>query len=713
MTHASLAERNKLSTTERQSPEFRTLTWLIPVVMLVTAIAHWPALSARAVSFDDHQYLLQNPLVKSPSWNSVQRFFTEVLKPSSVAGYYQPLSMTSLMVDVAMGGSPENFEPFHRTSLMLHLLNTGLLALFLYRLFGKAWPAALAALIFGVHPLTIEPIPWIGERKTLLAAFFALISLCCYLRYVRSRDASPVVSDSSRWYMFSLAAFLLALLSKPTTVPLSLALLLIDIWPLRRFSTRRLVEKIPFLALTALFAVITVVSQGRSSVATMPTEYPLSRIPYTLCHNVTFYLWKFLWPVNLSSHYPFPSPMDFSHPMIKAGLIGAAVLAALLLASLRKTPAVAIGWLVWFVMILPTMQIVGFSDVIASDKYFYLPAVGLMMIVAWILGLAWVKSRPVARRAAILTSVAVTVGLSTATRAHLAVWADSPTFYQYMIKLTPNSAALHNNYAVELVNLKKLPEAIEEYRKALAIAPDDERTITNIGVALRAAGKPYEAIRLYDEALKNPKLGRRDAILVNLGALRAEQGDTEMATEYFRVARMENPRNAEAHTNYANGLLTSGKYVEAVEAYREALELRPDIADIHNNLAVALNDLGRTEEAVQHFNLAVGLDPNHAGARSNLAFHLAQMGQLQEALIHVRAAAKLQPNNSELLYMAAQLEFNTGHAEESTALLRQVLVLDPGFEPAKELLDKFTFKQTADRVMATQPATTQASQPAP
>ncbi|MBI5764390.1 MAG: tetratricopeptide repeat protein [Planctomycetes bacterium] len=713
MTHASLAERDYSKTTERHSPEFRTLTWLIPCVMLVTAVAHWPALSARAVSFDDHQYLLQNPLVKTPSWNSVQRFFTEVLKPSSVAGYYQPLSMTSLMLDVAMGGSPQNFEPLHRTSLLLHTLNTGLLALLLYRLFRKAWPAALAALLFGVHPLTIEPIPWIGERKTLLAAFFALISLCCYVRYARSRDSIPAADDAPRWYMFSLAAFLLALLSKPTTVPLSIAMILIDLWPLRRFGKKTLIEKIPFLALTALFAVITIVSQGRSSVATMPTEYPISRIPLTLCHNIFFYLWKFVWPVNLSSHYPFPSPMDLSHPMIRAGLIGTALLAAFVLASLRRTPAAAIGWLVWFVMILPTMQIVGFSDVIASDKYFYLPAVGLMMIVAWVLGLAWEKSRPVARRAAILAVVAVTIGLTTATRAHLSVWVDSPTFYQYMIRLTPNSAALHNNYAVELVNMQKLPEAIEEYRKALSIDPGDERTITNIGVALRAAGKPYEAIRLYKEALNNPKLSHSYSILVNLGTLTAEQGDTEMATEYFRVARMENPKSAEAQTNYANGLLTSGKYAEAVEAYREALELRPDIADIHNNLAVALNDLGRTEEAIQHFNMAVVLDPNHAGARSNLALHLAQLGQLQEALTHVRVAVKLQPNNTELLYMASQLEFNTGHAEESKELLRRVLAIDPGFEPAKELLDQFTFKQTADRVMTTQPTTTQASKPAP
>ncbi|MEK6643240.1 MAG: tetratricopeptide repeat protein [Planctomycetota bacterium] len=698
----------------RRSPEFRLLTWLIPVVMLITAFTHWPALSARAISFDDHQYLLQNPLVKTPSWNSVQRFFTEVLKPSSVAGYYQPLSMVSLMLDVAMGGGRENFEPFHRTSLILHILNTALIALLLYRLLGRAWPAALAALLFGVHPLTIEPIPWIGERKTLLASFFALLSLCTYVRYVRAREKVALPKQSleiapatpgTSWYVVSLLCFVFALLSKPTTVPLSLVLILLDVWPLKRFRIRTLMEKIPFLGLTALFAIITVVSQGRSSVATMPTEHPLSRIPLTLCHNIVFYLWKLAWPVNLSSHYPFPSPMSLAHPMILAGVIGTAVLIIFLIASLRRTRAITIGWLIFFVSILPTMQIIGFSDVIASDKYFYLPAMGLLLIVASGFAWAWDNCLPIVKRSLILLVAVLTVALASATRAHFSVWGDTLTLYNHMLALTPNSAALHNNLAVELVEMNMLPEAIDHYRQAMQIDPSDERTITNIGVALRNAGKPYEAIRLYKEALNNPKLSKCFSILVNLGALLAEQGDAEMATEYYRVARLENPKSAEAQTNYANGLLALGRVVEAVEAYQQALELRPDIADIHNNLAVALDELGRKEEALQHLNMAVRLNPDYAGAHNNLAVRLAHEGQIVEALEHARAAARLTPENVEVLYLQAQLEFHTGNAEPAKACLRKILALDPGFSPAKDLLDQFMLPTT-------RPTTMQASQPA-
>ncbi len=208
-----------------------TLSFLIIATAAIAAAVHWPALSAKAASFDDDQYLTENGLVKNPSLNSARRFLFEVLEPSTVEGYYQPLAMISLMLDYAAGGRETNLRPFHTTSLAFHTANTALVIVLLYMLFGNIWAAAGAGLLFGVHPMTVEPIPWVGERKTLLAAFFALWSLILYVRYSRN--------GGWKSYAGCFLMYLLALMSKPTSVPLPVVMFLMDYWPLERIGGQR------------------------------------------------------------------------------------------------------------------------------------------------------------------------------------------------------------------------------------------------------------------------------------------------------------------------------------------------------------------------------------------------------------------------------------------------------------------------------------------
>jgi len=336
---------------DRQRPEvagWPVLLLMIAVVAGIVSAAHWPALSARALCFDDNEYMVENRLVRNPGWASAGRFLSEVSEPSTVQGYYQPLNMISLMLDYAMGGRPDNLRPFHRTSLILHVANTATIILLLYLIFGKPWPAALAGLLFGVHPLTIEPLPWIGERKTLLAAFFALWSLIFYVRFAKSKGKIN--------YAACLLAYVLALMSKPTSTPLPLAMLLLDHWPLGRLNKRAIVEKIPLFIISFLSAGITYYSQRWTAGAQMPHEFPLWRVPLVLCHNIIFYLYKIIWPTNLTPHYPFPDPVSLSNGMVAAGVVGTVVLIAVLLISWRRTRVFVTGWLIFFMMIFPTMQ---------------------------------------------------------------------------------------------------------------------------------------------------------------------------------------------------------------------------------------------------------------------------------------------------------------------------------------------------------------------
>jgi protein O-mannosyl-transferase len=212
---------------------------LLPLLLLlvtsITLLAHWPVLSAQAVSFDDEETIIRNHLLTNPSWNSVRQFFAEVTRSSVVPGYYRPLTLTSLMLDWAMGGRPEDFRAFHRTSLALHAGSAGLIALLVFQVFHRPIPALVAGLLFGVHPMSVEPVAWVMERKTLLAGFFAFAALNAYVRYTRCSRRG--------WYAASLLMYLLSLLSKPTSTPLPILMLLMDVWPLSRVRRGRMAFK--------------------------------------------------------------------------------------------------------------------------------------------------------------------------------------------------------------------------------------------------------------------------------------------------------------------------------------------------------------------------------------------------------------------------------------------------------------------------------------
>ncbi len=312
----------------------------------------------------------------NPSWSSVGRFFREVFEPSTVQGYYIPLAMTSLLVDTALGGRPDDLAPYHRTALVLHLLNTGLVVALLHLLFRRPWPAALAGLLFGLHPLSVEAVAWVGERKTLLAAFFSLISLVSYVRFVRT--PGRIV------YGTALAAYALGLLSKPTSTPLPLLLLLLDYWPLGRLSKRALWEKAPFFVICAASIMVTLISHARTASVgvAVSSASGFLRPALLVCHNLAFYARQLIWPTPLTPNYPPPVPLDLSNPAVLSGVITTLVLLAVVAASWRRTRALVVGSLFFVVAIAPTLGLVRYSWINVSDKYVYLPVVGLLLLVA-------------------------------------------------------------------------------------------------------------------------------------------------------------------------------------------------------------------------------------------------------------------------------------------------------------------------------------------
>ncbi len=613
--------------------------WLCALLVVVAAgtlAAHWSVLTAQALTLDDQGYVTFNHLVRNPSWGGVRQFFAEVRRPSTIAGYYQPLTMVSLMADWALGARVEDLCVFHRTSLALHTANAILVTLILWRLFDAPVVAAVLGLLFGAHPLSVEPVAWITERKTLLAAFFSLATVWYYLGYVRRPGA----------WRYSLVAFLfvLALLSKPTSTPLPVLLLLLDFWPLGRLGRRALVEKLPLLLLAGVSAIVTFVSQAETASVTLPHEYGPWRIPLTICHNLVFYLRAIVWPVALTSFNAVPQPFSLAHPAVLAGVVGTALLAPALILSLRWTRALATGWLVWFVGIFPTLGVIGFTHLIAADKYTYLPALGFVLIGAWALRWVWTVKKLRAATAAAL--VLVCAACAYGTRRQLEHWQTTESLYLHMLRSAPNAAMLHDDYGNELTRQRRLDEACAHFRRAIELDPTLPKPYNNLGVALLEQGQNEAALPLFETAIRldpNAPAGYN-----SLGTALARLGRYDEAQPHFERALKLDPHIPDIHVNLGNIQAWRGDWVGAAQHFEQAVRLRRDLPTAQHGLGLVLVQLGQAEQALEHLRVAVRLKPDELEYYRSLGRVLVAQQHWADAATVFEAALRLAPGDAKL-----------------------------------------------------------------
>ncbi len=628
-------------------PEVTLLMLLMAVVATITFAVHWPVLHAQAISFDDNQTFIHNPRIQNPSWESVKTFFTEVTAPRYVEGYYRPLTLTTLMLDRANAGSADDFLPYHRTSLTLHVLSTALLIVLCYQLFGRPLVAAMVGLLFGLHPLTVEPVAWVMERKTVLAAFFAFACLCAYVQYAkRGRWA---------WFAFSVLFYFLSLLSKPTGTPLPLMMLLIDYWPMRRLNGRAVAEKAPFFILAIAFAALTYLTEHQVNVLT----WPIAEFPLRACWLIMFYLGKVLVPIHLSSIYVTPAPLAITNPLVLAGVVGTVALAAALFVSRRRTPAVWVGLVIFLLGLAPTLGLVRYSWVAASDKYVYLPAVGLVLILAWLLNALWAPGRAmVARRVlTVVLVLAAACSMAVGTRRYIAQWETSEKLHQYMLELAPDSAQANYEVACDLrAQAQRNPalpdeglfdKALDYYKKAADL--DDDFASPHYGMAwiFSIRGKTDEAIDQYELALaKNPKYIKA---YIGLAQAHILKNQLDKAIETTRRAIAIVPDTPSAYQILAAVFIRQGKPAEAVDTLRQAVAAVPDDLELMVNLGDALNRAGRPGEAVDRYKQVLARKPDYALAHYRLASVFSAEGQTKESISHYRLALRAQPKNIAIM----------------------------------------------------------------
>ncbi len=631
------------------------LGYLAMLVCLVVLLAHMPALSARAEFQDDRLYVLDNPLVQNPSWISARRFFTEVFKTSTPTGYYLPLTMTSLMVDKALSGGSGSMRVFHRTSLLFHVANVALVLVLLYRLFGNAWVAAGVALLFGLHPLTVDSVCWLSERKTVLASFFALWSMILYVEYSH-REKRGLMAGSA-------IAYILALLSKPIALPLPVVMLLLDYWPLKRFGWGAFIEKKWLVGLGTAFAVITVVSQNSTAGTTMPGQYGLLKVPLVFCHNLIFYLVKMLCPTDLSPFYYHPYPPALGEPMVQAGLFGTFLLILVLILVWRWMSALLISGLVFVALLLPAMQIISVTTVLVANRYVYLPSLGILIGLAAVATratqIANARWRTVAVSGVTMVMICFAVSEATVTRRYIGRWQDTVSLYEHMLNVTPGAAPLYVDMGIVLSRQGKSSQAIDCYRKALKAEPYHALGHFNLAVELaKSKQSADEAIGHFQQVLGHNLVGSRAHLC--LAVLLKDRGQMGQVLKLMETALRMNPEDFRAHLCLGETQPLAGESREGVYHLREAIRLAPSLAPAVTDLAWLLAT-----------NIDPNIrDPNEAVALGSRAVYLA--GLMDGKPLDALAAAYAAKSDFDLAVETAEKAVRTADRLKQTELLGKI-----------------------------------------
>jgi tetratricopeptide (TPR) repeat protein len=568
--------------------------WVFALLTVAVFAAYGRTLQFGFVTYDDPAYTTDNIHVSAGvAWNGIAWAFTH-----SSAGNWFPLTWLSHMLDCQLFGFDAGLH--HLTNVCIHVLATLLLYALLRRITSARGPSAMVAALFALHPLHVESVAWIAERKDVLSAFFWMATLWAYAKYV----ARP----GPLRYALTLLAFCLGLMAKPMVVTLPLVMLLLDYWPFARGL--RILEKLPFLGLSAAASVVTyLVHENVAAVVSLESLPIGTRIENALV-SYAIYVGKMFWPTRLAVFYPYPSG-SLVWPAILAGLALAAVTAAALRAA-RKRPYLLVGWLWYLVTLAPVIGLIQAGRQARADRYTYIPMIGLSIALVW--GAREIlQSRP-RWRAAIAWGVAA--ACAALTWSQVGYWRDSVSLFQRAVDVTGDNYIARFNLAGALGMRGENEEAARQLTEALRIRPGSAPAHVGLGRLLAKQGRTAEALaELHTAALFQPG----DAnIHYQIGAVLGAAGRAyEAAGELSEAVRLD-PNNADARRDLGMALAILGRLPEAAEQFGAAIRLRPDDESARFHLGVTLANLGRTHEAIAQLSEAVRIDPDDAKARAAL-----------------------------------------------------------------------------------------------
>jgi tetratricopeptide (TPR) repeat protein len=611
------------------------------------------------VNFDDDLYVYNAPAIKAgPTLQGIAAAFT-----SQHARNWHPLTTISHMLDCKLYGL--NAGGHHATNVVLHTIAVLLLFHVLRQMTGAFWKSAFLAALFAIHPLHVESVGWVSERKDVLSAVFFFLMLDAYVRYVRA----PSITR----YLVVTAVFIAGLMSKPMLVTAPIILLLLDYWPLRRFEQtasttgkakvpqsgsqsrllqRLFLEKIPLLMLSAGAGIVTFVLQKRAAGSIPPLPF-LWRVENAIM-NYVIYAWKTVWPTRLAVFYPHPNDSWATWQVVFA-------IAALLavtwtaIAWRNKRPYLFTGWFWYLVMLVPVIGLVQVGEQGHADRYSYLPSIGLFLIAVWaIADVAAVSELKLWRGVATAGAVAIVAALACTAFSQTSYWRNSETLWTHALAVTTDNDVAHNNLGYLCVDRGDLDNAMSHFDAASKIRSLKSDPHYNLGTAF---------------------------VEMNLGDAFARKGQPDEAMAHFEQAIKLQPDYGEAYYNRGNVLFAKGRTDEAIVDFQKALQIQPTDADAHTGLGNALLRKGSPKEAIAHYKEAIELAPQDPHSRSNLAWVLAtssdpSMRDGAKAVELAQQAVSLSGNRELLFFRTLAAAYaETGRFSDAIAVIQQAIAI--------------------------------------
>ena len=627
----------------------------------VTLAVFWPVVNCAFLTYDDPAYYVENVHVQNGlTPDGILWAFR-----TGLMGNWHPLVWLSFMLDVTwFGHGPAG--P-HFTNLALHGANVILLFLLLNTLTGAKWRSLMVAGLFALHPLRVESVAWISERKDVLSAFFGLLSLIMYARYAQrvASDGWQVARTESIlsrftfrvscFYWLALFFFVLGLMSKTMLVTLPFVMLLLDCWPLRRLtkdnlrlaSRRLILEKVPFFISGFCIGMATFMLHKASGALTPLATSPISARLENALIAFACYLGRTLWPVNLALPYP-----QVEHWPLVVVLLSGLVLLGLCFTAVwwgQKQPHIFVGWF-WFLgMLMPVSGLIQWGEHSMADRFTYLPSIGFFILLVW-LAAENLQAWQLPKTAVGAGSVVVLVACAACTRHQLACWRNSETLFRHSISVTENNYVAYCNLGMSSVNQGRWDEAAEYFANALLAKTNYAPALNNFGVTLFQKGRVAEAAVCIQKAIEL---------------------DPYDVSEFFNLGQVH---------------VAQGRMDEAVENFETALRLDPDYLKARKNLAAILIRMGKTDVALQHLRLILKRQPHDAETLSNMGSALAMKGELGQATIYFREAVRCSPDVPDMHFNLGNVLLAQHLPEEAILQYKEALRLRPGYVEAERQL---------------------------
>jgi tetratricopeptide (TPR) repeat protein len=690
----------------------RLTAFICLVIGLVTCGLYLPAVTHEFLDYDDQQYVTENPHVRAG------------LTPGGLAwafgnhvSNWHPLTWISHMADCQLYDLKSGGH--HFTSIFLHAGTSVILFLALARMTRSPRRSAVVAALFAWHPLHVESVAWVAERKDVLSAFFWALTMFSYAKYAECSQIERVASAeqprtndrnvqpneaASRvtFYLLSLSLFAFGLMSKPMVVTLPFVLLLLDFWPLQRlglnlldFRIGVLLEKIPFFALSAISCVLTIAAQSQAwsivSKASLPISQRIAHATVAYAH----YLGATVLPINLAVFYPYETTVPATQLVLSALVL--LLLTGFSVWFARSKPYLVVGWL-WFLgTLVPVIGLVQVGDQAWADRYTYIPLIGLFIAGVWavsdtirkgaekpVLGTASAsntgKSESHWPRGLPAVGAVISVAMLVITFRQLQVWKDTKTLFEHAERVTQKNYMAISVLGSLMAREGRLIEAMQNYRAALTLKPGYAEAHFLLGNALDQQGNLNEAIAEYSQALRFKPTQEQTHILMAIALTKLKKYDE--ASAHYLSALTLNPESATAHNNYARLLHAQGKLEDAIAHYSVAIKLAPDLAQAHNNLGILLLQKNRVAEGVKELREAVRLNPDDAESNYNLALALNQQGNWAEAApLFARTVSKAMTDPKAHYQFGVALA-HIQKTREAMSQFASALLLQPDFPDA-------------------------------